>query len=105
MYAVLSGINTLIVRVRNRDELFKEACRIAVEQGGFLMSLICTANRGAIKIVPVASAGKDAELLTAIEKLVVIERGCAQYDGRAGDDGKKGHRVQRFAKRPTDVIG
>src|SRR3984893_8403693 len=40
VYAVLSGINTLIVRVRNRDELFKEACRIAVEQGGFRMSLI-----------------------------------------------------------------
>ena len=37
---MLSGINTLIVRVRDRDELFSEACRIAVEQGGFRMALI-----------------------------------------------------------------
>jgi len=76
VYAVLSGINTLIVRVRNRDELFKEACRVAVEQGGFRMSLICIADRGAMKIVPVASAGKDAELLTAIETLLLSSEGA-----------------------------
>src|SRR5882762_8502403 len=33
VYAVLSGINALIVRVRDRDELFRDACRIAVEAG------------------------------------------------------------------------
>jgi diguanylate cyclase (GGDEF)-like protein/PAS domain S-box-containing protein len=76
VYAVLSGINTLIVRVRNRDELFKEACRIAVEQGGFRMSLICIADRGAMKIVPVASAGKDEELLTAIEGMLSSSEGA-----------------------------
>lgn len=65
VYAVLSDINTLILRVRNRDELFKEACRIAVEQGGFRMSLICTADRSAMTIVPVASAGKNEELLSS----------------------------------------
>ena len=31
VYAVLSGINALIVRVGERDALFREACRIAVE--------------------------------------------------------------------------
>jgi diguanylate cyclase (GGDEF)-like protein/PAS domain S-box-containing protein len=76
VYAVLSGINSLIVRVRNRDELFKEACRIAVEQGGFRMSLICIADRGAMKIVPVASAGKDEELLTAIEGMLSSSEGA-----------------------------
>jgi PAS domain S-box-containing protein/diguanylate cyclase (GGDEF)-like protein len=76
VYAVLSGINTLIVRVRNRDELYKEACRIAIEQGGFCMSLICIADRGSMKIVPVASAGKDAELLTAIETLLLSSEGA-----------------------------
>src|SRR5256885_8267646 len=38
VYAVLSGINALIVRVRDRDELFREACRIAVEAGQFKRS-------------------------------------------------------------------
>lgn len=70
IYAVLSGINTLILHVRDRDELFKEACRIAVEQGGFRMALICIADRSAMKIVPVASAGKDEELLTAINDVL-----------------------------------
>jgi diguanylate cyclase (GGDEF)-like protein/PAS domain S-box-containing protein len=76
VYAVLSGINTLIMRVRNREELFKEACRIAVEQGGFRMSLICIADRSAMKIVPVASAGKDEELLTAVKGMLSSSEGA-----------------------------
>ena len=40
VYAVLSGINALIVRVRDRNELFKEACRIAVDAGAFKMAWI-----------------------------------------------------------------
>jgi len=35
VHAALSGINNLIVRVRDRDELFREACRIAVGAGAF----------------------------------------------------------------------
>src|SRR5207302_9799328 len=37
VYAVLSGINAAIVRIRDREELFKEACRIAIEHGRFRM--------------------------------------------------------------------
>jgi diguanylate cyclase (GGDEF)-like protein/PAS domain S-box-containing protein len=40
VYAMLSGINTLIVHVDSRDELFSEACRIAVDTGGFRMAWI-----------------------------------------------------------------
>ncbi len=57
VYAVLSGINTLIVRVHERDELFAEACRIAVEQGKFASALIGLADWTAMKILPLASAG------------------------------------------------
>ena len=39
VHAMLSGINALIVRARDRDELFREACRIAVDAGGFRMAL------------------------------------------------------------------
>jgi diguanylate cyclase (GGDEF)-like protein/PAS domain S-box-containing protein len=70
VYAMLSGINALIVRVRDRDELFREACRIAVEEGGFRMALIGIVERSAMKIVPVASAGVDEELLSAIKGLL-----------------------------------
>jgi len=67
VYAMLSGINTLIVRVPDRAELFTEACRIAVDAGGFRISLIGILDRNAQTIVPVASAGKDEQLLTAIK--------------------------------------
>ena len=35
IHMVLSGINSLIVRTRDRGELFFETCRIAVEAGNF----------------------------------------------------------------------
>jgi PAS domain S-box-containing protein/diguanylate cyclase (GGDEF)-like protein len=40
VYAMLSGINALIVRVHDREALFKETCRMAVEAGGFKMAWI-----------------------------------------------------------------
>jgi PAS domain-containing protein len=45
VHAMLSGINTLIVRVRNRTELFDEACRIATDEGGFRMIWIGLVDR------------------------------------------------------------
>jgi diguanylate cyclase (GGDEF)-like protein len=64
VYAVLSGINTLIVRVPDRDELFREACRIAVRQGRFLMAWIGVVDRKDMSLVPVASAGTTLDFLT-----------------------------------------
>jgi len=40
VYAVLSEINALIVRAPDRQELFNEACRIAVDAGMFAMAWI-----------------------------------------------------------------
>jgi len=54
VYAVLSGINSLIVRVRDREELFRAACQIAIEHGGFQMAWIGVVDRDAKTIVPVA---------------------------------------------------
>lgn len=38
LYLILSNINSAIVRLRSRKDLFKEACRIAVNQGGYLVA-------------------------------------------------------------------
>ena len=70
VHALLSGINSLIVRVHDRNELFREACRIAVEAGGFRMSLLAILDKNTMKLIPVASAGKDDELMTAIKGLM-----------------------------------
>ncbi|MFL6660324.1 MAG: EAL domain-containing protein [Massilia sp.] len=40
VYALLSGINSAIVRIRDRDALFKEACRLATMEGGFVTACI-----------------------------------------------------------------
>jgi diguanylate cyclase (GGDEF)-like protein/PAS domain S-box-containing protein len=66
VYAVLSGINTLIVRVRHRDELFNEACRIVVEQGGLAATWIGMVDPESKRLAPVTSAGVIDELLDAI---------------------------------------
>ena len=64
VHAVLSGINALIVRVRDREELFEEACRIAVDAGQFVMAWIGLADRETKRVKPVAWGG-DAERFLA----------------------------------------
>jgi diguanylate cyclase (GGDEF)-like protein/PAS domain S-box-containing protein len=68
VYAVLSGINTLIVRASSREELFAESCRIALEQGAFKMAWIGVVDRQAMKIVPVASSGAETQFLTLVKE-------------------------------------
>ncbi len=70
VYAMLSGINTLIVRVPDREELFREACRIAVDTGGFRMAMLCTVESGTLKIIPCATAGKDELLMASIRNIL-----------------------------------
>ena len=70
VYAMLSGINTLIVRATGRDELFREACRIAVDAGGFHMCLLGIVEPHTMALVPVASAGKDEQLLAAVKDIL-----------------------------------
>jgi diguanylate cyclase (GGDEF)-like protein/PAS domain S-box-containing protein len=60
VYAVLSGINGLIVRVRDREELYREACAIAVQAGRFKLAWIGIVDRKAGALKPVAVAG-DAQ--------------------------------------------
>jgi PAS domain S-box-containing protein/diguanylate cyclase (GGDEF)-like protein len=83
VYAVLSGINTLIVRVRDHDELFNEACRIAVDAGGFRMAMLCTTDTGTMKMVPCAQAGKSEELIAAVKVLLSSEHAAHSMVARA----------------------
>jgi diguanylate cyclase (GGDEF)-like protein/PAS domain S-box-containing protein len=76
VYAVLSGINALMVRECDRESLFREACRIAVEHGGFRMAWIGIIDRSVMKIVPVASAGIEEQHLTALKELFSSDMGA-----------------------------
>jgi diguanylate cyclase (GGDEF)-like protein/PAS domain S-box-containing protein len=70
VHSMQSSINALIVRTRDRDELFTEACRVAVDTGGFRMALVGIVDRQSTKTEVVASAGKDESLLAAISVLL-----------------------------------
>jgi len=65
VHAVLSGINALIVRVRDRDELFRGACRIAVEAGQFRMAWVGVVDRETKRVKPVAWGGEAEEFLAS----------------------------------------
>lgn len=60
VYAVLSGINSLIVRASDRGELFREACRIAVESGKFPLAWIALMDGARITSPLAAWASSDS---------------------------------------------
>ncbi|MBC7601567.1 MAG: GAF domain-containing protein [Ramlibacter sp.] len=59
LYAVSSGINEAIVRVEDESRLYLEACRIAVEKGGFEMAWVGLEEPGQKVLKPVARWGCD----------------------------------------------
>ena len=61
IHAVLSGINSAIVRIRDRQELFNEACRIAVEHGRFNIGWIAVLDQASGKLMAVAQAGLSVD--------------------------------------------
>ena len=66
VYTVLSNINKTIIRVRDKNILFEEACRIAVENGGFKMAWIGMVNSETNKIDAVASSGITGEYINNV---------------------------------------
>lgn len=58
VYALLSNTNQAIVRIDDRQELFENICRIAVEDGKFKMAWIGFLNTSSNKVEIVAHAGE-----------------------------------------------
>ncbi len=88
VYAMLSGINTLIVRASSREDLFKQACEIAVD-GGFSMAMIAMVDKKTLKLVPVASQGKDDELLSSIKGILSSDETASKTMGMRAIRGKQ----------------
>jgi diguanylate cyclase (GGDEF)-like protein/PAS domain S-box-containing protein len=65
--AMLSGINSAIVRIRDRDELLREACRIAAEIGAFPITLIGMVQPDG-SLQPVAWGGAGEALYAAVPR-------------------------------------
>ena len=83
VYAVLSGINSLIVRAGDRDELFREAIRIAAEHGEFRMAWIGMADREAGVVKPIAFAGDVRDFFEFVP--LALAEGEGRNFGVAGE--------------------
>lgn len=65
VYAVLSQVSAMIVRADGREEMFREACRIAVEVGEFRLAWVGLVDRATMAVVPAASVGLGNEVVGA----------------------------------------
>jgi diguanylate cyclase (GGDEF)-like protein/PAS domain S-box-containing protein len=81
VYAVLSGINAAIVRIQDRDELFKEACRIAVEHGQMRSAWMGVVDRDAQEVRVVACRGGDEDFVASLRGRTSMQ---VDAEGRTG---------------------
>ncbi len=72
IHTVLSQINALIVRVASREELYREACRIAVEAGQMRDAWIGVLDPEGQRIEPVAWHGVDDGFFALIRDLLQV---------------------------------
>lgn len=63
LYDALRLVNQAIVRLKTRDELLHEICRIAVEYGGFALAWFGWIDQKTQRIVPVTQYGDHADFL------------------------------------------
>lgn len=75
MHALLSGVNALIVRARERPRLFEETCRIAVQVGRFDAAWIDAIDPEQHALFPVARAGEAADRVLDNCAPVRLDRG------------------------------
>ena len=64
--SVLTSTNRAVIRIRERQALLNEACRIAVEEGRFLMAWIGMVNPATRTVNPVAACGYEEDYLSNI---------------------------------------
>ncbi len=66
LYSLSSAVNEAIARISDTLQLYREACRIAVERGGFLMAWVGEVSPGSERLQPAAMYGRDDGYLEAI---------------------------------------
>jgi GAF domain-containing protein len=67
LYAVLSRVNEAILRIRDQEELFEAACKIAVEDGGLILAWIGFLDPVSGRVRVAAKYGRDEGYLDNID--------------------------------------
>ncbi|MCX6688395.1 MAG: GAF domain-containing protein [Methanoregula sp.] len=79
-----------MIRIRDRQALLNEACRIAVEEGKFLMAWIGMVNPATRNIIPVAACGYEEGYLS---NLSISLDNIPQSMGLTGTAMREGHSI------------
>jgi diguanylate cyclase (GGDEF)-like protein/PAS domain S-box-containing protein len=115
VHAVLSGINALIVRAKTREELFREACRIAADSGQFRLAWIGIVDRKLKQVTPVAWSGNGRDyadyiraMPVGLDEAGILERGFAgqavmECKAQVSDDMTQDPRIT--LKREAEALG
>lgn len=89
VYSLISQINNLILRSKNREELLHEICRIAVTYGKFRMSWIGMLDEDGKTVNKAAFNGVEDGYLSVINQISILEEpigqgpvGTAMREGR-----------------------
>lgn len=67
---MLSGINSLVMRIRDRTELLRETCRLAVSVGGYSVAIAAARVSGFASIQPMAWSGINDEMTERLRAYV-----------------------------------
>ena len=59
MLQMQSAVNAAVVRIRDREELLREACRLALQVGGYERAMVALVDSDGRRAVPWYSAGDD----------------------------------------------
>jgi diguanylate cyclase (GGDEF)-like protein len=68
---MLSGVNALVVRIRDRTELMRETCRLAVQVGGYASAIISAKGPGTFGMQPVAWSGADPKITDDVRAILI----------------------------------
>ncbi len=68
---MLSGINSLVVRIRDRKELLQETCRLAVAVGRYATAIVSAKSPGAPVVQPIAWSGVSENVTQSLRKALI----------------------------------
>lgn len=91
VYAVLSDINQTIVRSPEPQKIFSEACRIAIEKGGFRIAWICLLEPATHRPQIAAHAGMNGDTMQVLDTLLQDRKsGGCHFTRHALETGEHG---------------
>lgn len=88
VYSIISDTNQAIVRIKDKKSLFKQACKIAVEDGGFVLAWVGLLDKNSSKVNVIEFAGKSHGYLNKINIDLIDKARSKGITGQAFKTGK-----------------